>query len=103
VESGAVDAGALDETVYRAMLADGSLDGKKVRIFATSEPFVDYVWAGRKDVDAGRRTKFVNAFVNLKEGRDDQILGILRGKDFVRADDAEYAGIRNVARELKML
>jgi phosphonate transport system substrate-binding protein len=103
VEAGAVDAGALDETVYRAMLSDGSLDAKKVRIFATSEAFVDYVWASRKDVDTGRKAKFVNAFLNLKEGRDDQILGILRGKDFVRADDAEYGGIRNVARELKML
>jgi phosphonate transport system substrate-binding protein len=103
VESGAVDAGGLDETVYKSMLADGSLDAKKVRIFATSEAFVDYVWVGRKDVDAARRAKFISAFVNLKEGRDDQVLGILRGKDFVRADDAEYAGIRSVAHELKML
>jgi len=103
VESGAADAGALDETVYKAMLADGTLAAGKTRVFHTSAPFVDYVWVARKDAEAGRKTKFANAFLNLKEGRDDTILGILRGKDFVRADDREYEQVRSIARELKLL
>ncbi|HYA18489.1 MAG TPA: phosphate/phosphite/phosphonate ABC transporter substrate-binding protein [Bryobacteraceae bacterium] len=103
VEAGAVDAGALDETVFRAMVAEKQIDGSKVRVFYTSPPFVDYVWVARKDIDAGRREKFVTAFTSLKEGRDDVVLGILRGKNFVRADDAEYADITRIARELKML
>jgi phosphonate transport system substrate-binding protein len=103
VEAGAVDAGALDETVFRSMVAEKQIDGNKVRVFHTSDPFVDYVWVARKDIDAGRREKFVSAFTGLKEGKDDAVLGILRGKNFVRADDAEYANITRVARELKML
>jgi phosphonate transport system substrate-binding protein len=103
VEAGAVDAGALDETVFKSMAAEGKLDGSKVRVFHTSAPFVDYVWVARKDIDAAHQTKFANAFLNLKTGRDDAILDILRGKDFVRADDAEYANIRKTALELKML
>lgn len=102
VEAGAVDAGALDETVYNAMIADGKLDKSKVRVFYTSKPFVDYVWVARKDVSKELQEKFVQSFLRLKEGQDDQVLQILRGKSFVRANDGEYATIRRVAEELKM-
>jgi len=103
VEAGAAEAGALDETVYKSMVAQGQLDGKKVRVFFTSRPFVDYIWCSRKDVDAGHREKFASAFLNLKEGRDDKILDILRGKNYVRVRDEEYAEIRKTAAELKLL
>jgi phosphonate transport system substrate-binding protein len=102
VESGAVDAGALDESVYNSMIAEGKLDKTKVRVFYTSKPFVDYVWVARKDVGKDEQEKFVKAFTGLKEGKDDQILQILRGKSFVRANDEEYALLRQVAEELKM-
>jgi phosphonate transport system substrate-binding protein len=103
VEGGAADAGALDETVYRSMISDGKVDGSKVRIFFTSPPFVDYAWVARKDVGAAQRDKFAKAFLVLKAGKDDAILNILRGQDFVPADDAEYANIRKIASDLKML
>ena len=44
MEAGAVEAGALDESVYQTMLKDAKLDGAKVRVFLTTLPFVDYVW-----------------------------------------------------------
>ena len=102
VESGAVDAGALDETVYNSMIAEGKLDKTKVRVFYTSKPFVDYVWVARKDTTAEERERFVQAFIGLKEGRDDKVLQVLRGKSFVRANDENYSAIRQVAEELKM-
>ncbi|HKD45993.1 MAG TPA: phosphate/phosphite/phosphonate ABC transporter substrate-binding protein [Candidatus Angelobacter sp.] len=102
VESGAMDAGALDETVYNSMLAEGKLDKTKVRVFYTSKPFVDYVWVARKDLSKDQKEKFVEAFTRLKEGRDDAVLQVLRGKIFVRATDEEYGVLRQVAEELKM-
>ena len=102
VESGAVDAGALDETVYNSMIAEGKLDKTKVRVFYTSKPFVDYVWVARKDTTAEERERFVQAFIGLKEGRDDKVLQVLRGKSFVHANDENYSAIRQVAEELKM-
>lgn len=102
VESGATDAGALDETVYNSMIAEGKLDKSKVRVFYTSKPFLDYVWVARKDVSKQDQEKFVNAFTALQEGKDDQILGILRGKKFVRASDDKYELLRKIAEELKM-
>ena len=102
VESGAADAGALDESVYNAMVAEGKLDKAKIRVFYTSKPFLDYVWVARKDVGKAEQEKFARAFTDLQEGKDDQILGILRGKKFVRASDDRYEILRKVAEELKM-
>ena len=103
VEAGASDAGALDETVFHQMLSDGKIEGSKVRIFHTSEPFVDYVWVARKGINPEEEQAFAKAFLQLREGRDDGVLKILRGKDFVRADDGEYDKIRQLARELQLL
>ena len=102
VESGAVDAGALDETVYNSMVSEGKLDPNKVRVFYKSKPFVDYVWVARKDVDPATQEKFAQAFTDLKERQDDEILKILRGTNFVRANNEEYAVLRLVAEDLKM-
>lgn len=102
VESGAADAGALDESVYNSMVSEGKLDSNKVHIFYTSKPFVDYVWVARKDIDQATQEKFAQALINLKEGKNDDILQILRGKNFVRANNQEYTVLRLVAQELKM-
>jgi len=102
VESGAVDAGALDESVYNSMISEGKLDPSKVRVFYMSKPFVDYVWVARKDVDPATQEKFAQAFTDLKEHQNDEILKILRGTNFVRANNEEYTVLRLVADDLKM-
>jgi phosphonate transport system substrate-binding protein len=102
VEAGVVEAGAIDESVFQAMLKDAKLDSTKVRVFYTTPPFVDYVWVARKQVDAGVRDRFAEAFLALQPGRDDTILNILRGEKFVRATDGEYDKLRHVAADLKL-
>lgn len=102
VEAKTVDAGALDESVYLAMLADGHLDRTKVRVFYTTAPFIDYVWVARQDVGYAAREQFANAFLALNEGGDAKILAILRGTHFRRVGDDEYESLRQIARELKL-
>jgi len=63
VESGTVDAGAMDESVYRAMIDSGQLDKTKVRIFFATPPFLDYVWVARKDMAVADRSAFADAFL----------------------------------------
>jgi phosphonate transport system substrate-binding protein len=103
VESGAVDAGAIDESVYRAMLDGGQLDKSKVRIFFTTPPFLDYVWVARKDSAPADRTSFAAAFLSLHAPGDAAVLEILRGTSFVRANDGEYDLLRTIATKLKLL
>ena len=102
VETGAVDAGALDETVFNSLIGSGKLDSKKVRVFYTSKPFVDYVYVARKDVPEAVRERFVRALLALREGKDDPVLKVLRARKFVVANDQEYAPMRQIANQLKM-
>jgi len=102
VELGVVDAGAVDESVFNAMIKDGRADKNKIRVFHTSKPFVDYVFAARKGVSEAEREKFAAALLGLREGTNDDLLRILRADRFIKANDEEYATIREIARELKM-
>lgn len=102
VELGMVDAGAVDETVFNAMISDGRADRTKLRVIYTSKPFVDWVYVARKGVSDAEREKFVAAFLALREGKNDDVLKIVRGAKFIKANDDEYGTLREVARELKM-
>jgi phosphonate transport system substrate-binding protein len=103
VVAGACDAGALDETVYAKLAADGTIPRGALRVFHTSAPFTDYVWAARKDLPEEQRAAFTQALRTLDPGKDGKVLEILRGKVFVPASDASYADVTRVARELKLL
>ncbi len=103
VALGACDAGAMDQTVFQSLVAEGKLVGAKITVFYTTPAFSDYVWAARKDLSAADVQAFDNALLRLQPGHDDQILDILRGKHFVRADNAEYGDVERVAKELGLM
>jgi phosphonate transport system substrate-binding protein len=102
VEMGIVDAGAVDESVFNAMIIDGRADRNRLRVFYTSKPFVDYVYVARRGVSESEQAKFAAALLGLKEGKNDDVLKILRASKFVKANDGEYAAVRQAAQELKM-
>jgi phosphonate transport system substrate-binding protein len=102
VETGVVDAGAIDETILNFLISSGRIDRRKIRIFYTSGPYVDYVWVARNDVPEAEREGFIRAILALKEGKDDAVLRVLRGKRFVRANDQEYAQMRKIVHDLGM-
>jgi len=103
VSTGACDAGALDETIYRSLAAQGKIDATLTTVFLTSPPFADYVWAARKGLSARDSQAFANALLSLRKGRDDAVLTILRGDRFVRANGGAYGNIAKIARELGLL
>ncbi len=103
VEAGVVDAGAMDETVFRTMITARKLDSQKVRIFYTSGRFVDWVFVARRDVPRAEREKFATALLALKQGENDAVLKVLGATQFVPANDEEYATIRRIAKELGLL
>src|ERR1043165_4545200 len=60
-----VDAGAVDEAVYQKMLAAGKFDREQVKIFYTTPPFFDYVWAARNNIDQRVKESFALALLKL--------------------------------------
>jgi phosphonate transport system substrate-binding protein len=73
-----------------------------VRVFYTTPPFVDYVWAARKDVDAAMQKKFADAFLRLAPGKDDAVLQVLRAKHYVAVTDVEYQPIAEIVTKLAL-
>lgn len=102
VETGVVDAGAIDEKVFDFLISGGKLDREKVRVFYISKPYVDYVYVARRDVPEAEQERFARALLALKKGTDDSVLKILRANKFVVANDLEYTAIRQIVGELKM-
>lgn len=100
VASGQVDAGAIDETVYRKLVADKTLDPAKARVFYTSKPFTDYVWAVRKDLDSSLITSIRHGFL---QANDPKLLALLRATRYVTVSDREYDSIRETAKKLNLL
>jgi phosphonate transport system substrate-binding protein len=95
-----VDAGALDEAVWERLIQDGKVDPSKVRVFWTTPPFVDYVWAARKDLDPSLRQKLAEAFLSLSPDNPAHrpILELLSAKGrYVPVDVAAYAPLREAA------
>ena len=100
VNGGSVDAGAIDESVYKKLVQDKTIDPNRARVFYTSKPFVDYVWVARKGLDAATADAIKKAFLAEK---DPAVLDVLRATKFIAADDAEYEPLRKVAERLKLL
>src|SRR5215468_2292338 len=94
------DAGALDEAVWDRLTREGKVDPAKVRVFWTTPPFLDYVWAARKDLDPAVTAKIAEAFLSLDPAKaeDRPILELLSANGrYVKADAASYAPLRDAA------
>ncbi len=100
VNSGQVVAGALDESVYKQMVSTKAIDPAKARVFKTSEPFIDYVWATNKTLSPSEAANIKLAFLTLK---DPAVLQVLRATIYVAAADSEYESLRQTAIALKLL
>ena len=100
-----VDAGALDELVFERMTKEGKLAPDSVRVFYTTPPFFDYIWAARKGLDPKVAEAFANALLKLDAGDAQQkkVLDILNAAKYVKADDGDYEKLRQAARDAGLL
>jgi phosphonate transport system substrate-binding protein len=100
-----VDAGALDETVYQKMVADGKLDGTQVKVFYTTPPFFDYIWAARKTLDPSIAASFSSAMLKLdsNDTTHKPLLTLLNASKYVKAEDGDYAKLRQAATDAGLL
>jgi len=100
-----VDAGAMDENVFQAMMKTGKITDKQVKVFWTTPPFLDYVWAARKGLDAAVAAKFASALLDLDAQKPEHkvILEFLSATKYVRAKDADYAKLRQAAKDAGLM
>ncbi|MBI3002407.1 MAG: putative selenate ABC transporter substrate-binding protein [candidate division NC10 bacterium] len=99
VQQGKVDAGALNFLVWEKLVGTGKVDTKKVNVFWTTPPYVDYVWTVRGDLDPGLRERIASAFLKLNYDtpEDRRLLDLHRTKGYIRARDEDWKGIEEAA------
>ncbi|WP_337287145.1 putative selenate ABC transporter substrate-binding protein [Candidatus Methylomirabilis sp.] len=99
VESGKVDAGALNEAVWDKLVQARKIDPNKVQAFWTTPPYVDYVWTVRGDLDSALVEKIAAAFTKLNYGNpaDKALLNLQRTKRYVRVKPDQFKSVEEAA------
>lgn len=99
VQSGKVDAGALNFLVWDKLVKSKKVDTAKVVVFWTTPPYADYVWTVRGDLDRGLQEKIASAFLKLdyRNLAHKRLLDLHRTKKYIRAYDEEWKGIEQAA------
>jgi phosphonate transport system substrate-binding protein len=105
VESGKVDAGALNKEVWERMVAEGNVDESKVKLIWTTPGYVDYVWTSRTAVPEELRKKFTDAFLSLDPSNPEHqtVLELQGAKKFVPAQPSDFDQIEEISRKLGLL
>jgi len=99
VESGKVEAGALNFLVWDKLIQQKKVDLGKVNVFYTTLPYVDYVWTARGDLDKGVQDRITAAFLKLDYANPEhrRLLDLHRTKKYIRAYDADWKGTEEAA------
>ncbi|MBI2162060.1 MAG: putative selenate ABC transporter substrate-binding protein [Candidatus Rokubacteria bacterium] len=99
VESGKVEAGALNFLVWDKLAQAKKVDLAKVTVFYTTPPYVDYVWTVRGDLDTGLQDRIAAAFLKLDYAHPEhrKLLDLHRTRKYIRANDADWRGIEEAA------
>ncbi|HWQ70328.1 MAG TPA: putative selenate ABC transporter substrate-binding protein [Patescibacteria group bacterium] len=99
VESGKVDAGALNEAVWDKLVQAKKVDPNKVRVFWTTPPYVDYVWTVRGDLDSALVEKIAAAFTKLDYDNpaNKVLMDLQRTKRYVRVKPEQFKPIEEAA------
>jgi phosphonate transport system substrate-binding protein len=99
VESGKVEAGALNFLVWDKLVQTKKVDLGKVNVFWTTPPYVDYVWTARGDLDQLIQDRITAAFLKLDYADPEhrRLLDLHRTKRYIHANDADWKSVEEAA------
>lgn len=106
VEAGTFDAGVVNEQVWDARVAEGSADDEKLVELFRTPTYYDYHWVVRPDVadrygdDIVERITDALTSLDADDPTDAAILDLFGAESFIPTEDANYAAIEAVAREI---
>ena len=101
VESGRVEAGALNASVWDKLVAERKVESAKVKVIYTTPPYPDYNWTVRGELDAALVNRLSAAFLKLERSNPQhkEILDLQRAARFVPTRAENYRTIEAVGRE----
>ena len=106
VESGAYQAGALNEAVWETAVSEGKVDLSKVRVFYITPPYYDYNWTVRGDLDEtfgeGFKDRVTAALLAIGPAQQD-ILDLFNTDSFIETSNENYDAILSVAQQVGII
>lgn len=99
VQAGQVQAGALSQEIFAALVAKGTIDGKKVVVLAESDPIPNYPMVMQGGLSPELKELIRKSFLELK---DPAILKTFRAEGFVATTDNAYDILRDTAKVLNL-
>jgi phosphonate transport system substrate-binding protein len=105
VQSGRVDAGVLNASVWDKLVEQKKVDAARVRVFATTPPYFDYNWTVRGDLDPALVRALTEAFVKLDPANPEhkEIMALQRASRFIPTRRENYDGIEAAARSAGLI
>ncbi len=106
VQSGAYDAGAVNEQVWKSSLRSGKANRSKVIQIWRTPSYPDYLWLGQPNLDKrfgkGFTTKLRGAILSWRpsDPEQKQILGLFGAQQFTTVKAGEYKKIEQVGRQI---
>ncbi|MEB3326742.1 MAG: putative selenate ABC transporter substrate-binding protein [Synechococcus sp.] len=106
VQSGAYDAGAVNEQVWKSNLRSGKANRSKVVQIWRTPSYPDYLWLGQPNLDgrfgAGFTARLRAAIIGWRPSDPEQkrILDLFGAQQFTQVKPGEYAKIEQVGRQI---
>ena len=106
VQSGAYQAGAVNEQVWRSNLSEGKANRSKVMAIWKTPGYPDYHWIAQPDLDQrfgkGFTTRIQKAILSWRSSNPEQkqILSLFGAQKFIAANASEYSRIEQVGRQI---
>ena len=100
-----MDGGVLNASVWDKLVANGTIDSNKVRVFATTPTYFDYNWTVRGTLDPALTAKIKAAFLALDPAIAEHkaILDLQAASRFIETAPENYQGIEEAARAADLL
>ena len=99
VQNGHAQAGGLSKPIFETLVSRGMIKPEKVKVIAESEPFPQYHWTMRSDLDPQLKQKIKSAFMEIN---DPAILKPFKAEGFGAVTDKDYDVVRNLGSLLKL-
>ena len=105
VESGRVEGGALNASVWEKLVKSNKVDTAKVVVIYTTPPYFDYNWTVRGGLSPTLVKKLTDAFLALDPAKpqDKALLDLQRASRFIPTKVENYKTIEAVGRKVGIL
>lgn len=99
VQNGNAAVGGLSKPIFESLVEKGTIDKSKVKVLKESDPYANYPWTMRSDLDPELKQSIRDAFLNLD---DPEVMEPFGAEGFAPVEDSDYDKVRELADRLKL-